>query len=83
MTWTCPKCKRRFTRKNQRHACGTGSRADVLKNRSPELVLLYSALESFVKSIEARSTPVVSGEDGLRALELAMSINEEIGRRSK
>jgi predicted dehydrogenase len=40
-------------------------------------------LESFVKAVEARSTPVVSGEDGLRALELAMNINEEIARRSK
>ncbi len=40
-------------------------------------------LESFVRSVGARSTPVVSGEDGLRALELAMSINEEISRRSK
>jgi predicted dehydrogenase len=40
-------------------------------------------LEAFVKAVEARSTPVVSGEDGLRALELAMNINEEIARRSK
>jgi predicted dehydrogenase len=40
-------------------------------------------LEAFVKSVETRATPVVSGEDGLRALQLAMSINEEIGRRSK
>ena len=40
-------------------------------------------LESFVKAVNARSVPVVSGEDGLRAMELAMSINEEIARRSK
>jgi predicted dehydrogenase len=40
-------------------------------------------LEAFVQAVEARSTPVVSGEDGLRALELAMNINEEIARRSK
>jgi predicted dehydrogenase len=40
-------------------------------------------LEAFVKAVETRSVPVVSGEDGLRALELAMSINEEIARRSK
>ena len=50
-TWTCPKCKRRFTRKNQRHACGTGDRADVLRNRPPELVELYAALETFAKSL--------------------------------
>ena len=49
--WTCPKCKRRFTQKNQRHACGTGERAEVLRNRPPELVELYAALETFVKSL--------------------------------
>jgi predicted dehydrogenase len=40
-------------------------------------------LEAFVRSVETRSEPVVSGEDGLRALQLAMTINEEIARRSK
>lgn len=49
--WQCPRCKRRFTRKNQRHACGTGNRADVLRNRPPELVALYGVLEAFVKSL--------------------------------
>ena len=49
--WTCPKCKRRFTRKNQRHACGIGERADVLRNRPPEIIELYAALETFVKSL--------------------------------
>jgi len=49
--WACPKCKRRFTRKNQRHACGTGDRAQVLRNRPPELVELYGALEKFAKSL--------------------------------
>ena len=51
--WHCPKCRRKFTRKNQRHACGTGERADVLRNRPPELVELYAALESFVKTLGA------------------------------
>jgi len=50
-TWTCPICKRRFTRTNQRHACGTGDRAGVLRNRPPELVQLYEALEAFGKSL--------------------------------
>jgi predicted transport protein len=50
-TWACPRCKRRFTRKNQRHACGTGNRAVVLRNRPPEIVELYGALETFVKSL--------------------------------
>lgn len=49
--WTCPKCKRRFTRTNQRHACGTGERAQVLRNRSPQLVDLYEALERFATSL--------------------------------
>lgn len=49
--WVCPKCKRRFTRTNQRHACGTGVRADVLRARPPEIVELYTALERFVKSL--------------------------------
>ena len=49
--WTCPKCKRRFTRTNQRHACGTGDRAEVLRNRSHEIVALYEALERFATSL--------------------------------
>ncbi|MGE5815528.1 MAG: DUF5655 domain-containing protein [Acidobacteriota bacterium] len=49
--WACPTCKRRFTRTNQRHACGTGNRAEVLRNRPSELVDLYNALETFVKSL--------------------------------
>jgi predicted transport protein len=49
--WTCLKCKRRFTRTNQRHACGTGERAEVLRNRSSELVDLYEALERFATSL--------------------------------
>ena len=49
--WRCPQCKRRFTRTNQRHACGTGDRAEVLRNRPPEIVDLYNALETFAKSL--------------------------------
>ena len=48
--WTCPKCKRRFTRESQRHACGTGD-VDVLRGRSPELVATYRALEKAVKAL--------------------------------
>lgn len=50
-TWTCPTCNRGFSRKNQRHACGTGDRAEVLRNRPPQVVELYSALEAFAKSL--------------------------------
>lgn len=40
-------------------------------------------LEAFAESVRTRSAPIVSGEDGFRALELALSINEAIARRSK
>lgn len=49
--WMCPKCNRSFTRKNQRHACGTGDRSEVLRNRADSVVALYASLESFVKSL--------------------------------
>lgn len=49
--WVCPKCHRQFTRTNQRHACGTGDRAEVLRNRPPEVVAVYAALEKFVKTL--------------------------------
>lgn len=51
VSWVCPKCRRQFARKNQRHACGTGERAEVLRNRSPELVKLYGDLEAFAKTL--------------------------------
>ena len=49
--WTCPNCNRQFTRKNQRHACGTGERSEVLLSRPPKVVELYLALENFAKSL--------------------------------
>jgi hypothetical protein len=51
--WQCPDCGRAFTRKNQRHACGTGDRSHVLRNRPAELVTLYASLEAFVRSFGA------------------------------
>jgi predicted transport protein len=49
--WRCPRCKRRFTRPNQRHACGTGDRSEVLRDRPPALVEIYRAIETFVKKL--------------------------------
>lgn len=49
--WTCPKCGRQFARPNQRHACGVGDRSSVLRNRSPGIVQLYGALETFAESL--------------------------------
>jgi predicted dehydrogenase len=40
-------------------------------------------LESFVQCVRRRGMPLVSGEDGLRALELGLQINERIAQRSK
>jgi hypothetical protein len=49
--WRCPDCDRAFTRENQRHACGTGRRGDVLRNRSEAVVRLYAAIEAFAASL--------------------------------
>lgn len=49
--WTCPKCGRAFKRDNQRHACGTGDRAGVLRNRPDNLVKVYDAIEKYAKSL--------------------------------
>jgi UDP-N-acetylglucosamine 3-dehydrogenase len=40
-------------------------------------------LKSFVEAVGSRRPPVVTGEDGLKALKLAISINNEIESRSK
>jgi predicted dehydrogenase len=53
------------------------------KLEPPEGEPLRLELEAFANAVRARSTPVVSGEDGYRALELAIQINEAIARRSK
>ena len=43
--WTCPKCRRKFARAQQRHICSAGTRTAVLKNRRAEVVALFEALE--------------------------------------
>ncbi len=49
--WQCPNCGREFTRKNQRHACGTGNRDEVIRNRSRSVTEIYRALEKFVSEL--------------------------------
>lgn len=49
MSWACPRCGRTFRQVNQRHACGVGDAAALLKGRPPELADLYRELESAVK----------------------------------
>ncbi len=51
MTWSCPRCHRRFRRVKQRHACGLGDTRTLLKERPPELVDLYQTLESYARSL--------------------------------
>src|SRR5215472_4127764 len=52
MSWTCPQCDRAFRQVNQRHACGIGSAASLLKGRSPELTDLYRKLETAVRRFD-------------------------------
>lgn len=49
--WQCPKCAREFSRKNQRHACGTGNSADVLRDRPQAVIEVYRAIESVINSL--------------------------------
>ena len=49
--WQCPRCKRVFRRKNQRHVCGTGKRSEVLRGRPEGLVALYASVETFAKTL--------------------------------
>ena len=50
-TWSCPRCGRRFRRQHQRHACGTGDRNEVLRDRPDAIGRLYTAVEFFVRSL--------------------------------
>ena len=50
-SWRCPQCHRVFTHINQRHACGTGSREEVLRNRPAELVQIYELIEACAKAL--------------------------------
>lgn len=50
-SWSCPKCHRAFTQVNQRHACGTGSREQVLRNRPAALVHVYELIEAHAKTL--------------------------------
>lgn len=49
MSWACPRCDRTFRQVNQRHACGVGRAATLLKGRPPVLTDLYRKLETTVR----------------------------------
>src|SRR3954465_8218994 len=72
------------------YALQTGSMVSLRMGRVTERKLepptaepLKLELESFVHCVRTRTSPIVGGVDGLRALELAMKINEQIAQRSK
>lgn len=50
-SWSCPECRRVFTQVNQRHACGTGSREEVLRNTPAVLVNIYELIEAYAKTL--------------------------------
>jgi hypothetical protein len=50
-SWSCPECHRVFAQVNQRHACGTGSREEVLRHRPAALVRVYELIEAFAKAL--------------------------------
>ncbi len=60
-----------------------GGRITEQKLQPPHEEPLRAQLEAFVACVEERGTPAVSGEDGLRALEIALSINDEIQARGE
>jgi predicted transport protein len=49
--WSCASCGRKFRRPGQRHSCGTGSRAALLRGKPDLLVKLYGALEKTLKTL--------------------------------
>jgi Domain of unknown function (DUF5655) len=49
MSWACPRCDRTFRQVNQRHACGVGSTAALLKGRPSALTALYRKLDATVR----------------------------------
>jgi DNA-directed RNA polymerase subunit RPC12/RpoP len=60
MSWVCPRCDRTFRQVNQRHACGAGSAATLLKSRPPALTDLYRKLETTVRGFG--EVEVVTGD---------------------
>jgi predicted dehydrogenase len=70
------------------YASQTGTMVSLRMGRVTEKVLeplkeepLKLELAAFVDCVKSRGRPMVSGEEGLRALELAMSINAAIAER--
>ena len=52
-------------------------RAETIEIRDGDA--LADEIDSFLDSVRTRSRPLVSGEDGLKALEIASVISERLG----
>jgi len=53
------------------------------KLEPPEQEPLKAELQSFIEAVQTHRTPAVTGEEGLKALKIAMAINGQIEARSK
>lgn len=49
--WTCPKCGRKFTNRNQWHSCGKYSVKEFLKGRSKKEIHLYKKFTELVEKL--------------------------------
>jgi predicted dehydrogenase len=64
-------------RKPQKGAGWLDIRAETIEIRDGDA--LADEIDSFLESVRTRSRPLVSGEDGLKALEIASVISERLG----
>jgi len=47
--WACPRCRARFTSRNQQHSCGTFDLASLFARSSPEVRRLYRRFVKLVR----------------------------------
>ena len=67
--WTCPKCKRIFTRDHQAHSCNDKSIADFLKGKSENVIAMY---DHFVRELSAL------GDVQIRATKTAIALSADV-----
>jgi len=47
--WTCPRCRRHFSHRNQAHSCGQFTVEQLLDGKPPEMVELYEQLAEVIQ----------------------------------
>ena len=47
--WTCPRCRRQFTNRNQSHSCGQFTVEQLLDGKPPEIIDLYQRLADLIQ----------------------------------